>query len=91
MNYKQYEQDRLKKQGLVFKQGYAQNVVSTTREQNLAVAKRCENYGKACVLFRALQYANNMGTTGADFDELEEHFPWTTGNRNTRDAQVCSP
>ena len=47
---------------------------TTTRKQNLAAAKVCDNHYNACQLFRALQHANDMGTTEADFDELAEHF-----------------
>ena len=54
--------------------GYYQNIVPTTREQNLAAAKCCENFDKACGLFRNLQYSNDMGTGGTDFAELEDHF-----------------
>ena len=58
----------------MMKNGKRQNVVSTTWEQNMAAAKTCETYNKAISLFRALQYANDMGTHGGHFDELEEHF-----------------
>ena len=47
---------------------------TTTRKQNLAAAKASDNLYNACQLFRALQYANDMGTTEADFKELAEHF-----------------
>jgi len=47
---------------------------TTTRKQNLAAAKVCGDHYAACSLFRALQHANGMGTTEADFDELAEHF-----------------
>ena len=50
------------------------NVVPTTRKQNLAAAKCCETYNKSVMLFRRLQYANNMGTGEDDFEELAEHF-----------------
>ena len=46
----------------------------TTRQQNLAAAKVSDNHYDACQLFRALQHANDMGTTEADFEELSEHF-----------------
>ena len=62
------------KRQLIFKGGKPQNVVQTTRKQNFAAAKSCETYNEAVSLFRALQHANNMGTVGNDFDELEEHF-----------------
>ena len=51
-----------------------QNVVPTTSEQNLAAAKCCETYSKACLLFRRLEHANNRGTTEQAFDILETHF-----------------
>ena len=56
------------------KNGKLQNVVPTTRKQNLAAAKACDDHYTACGLFRALQYANDMGTGEDDFDELAEHF-----------------
>ena len=58
----------------MIKNGKKQNVVSTTGEQNMAAAKCCKTYNEAVSLFRALQYANNMGTHGDHFDQLEEHF-----------------
>lgn len=51
-----------------------QNVVATTRKQNLAAAKVCETYNEAVSLFRALQHANDMGTGETDFDELAQEF-----------------
>ena len=51
-----------------------QNVVPTTSEQNLAAAKCCETYQKACLLFRRLEHANNRGTGEHQFDILETHF-----------------
>ena len=59
---------------LMIKNGKKQNVVPTTSEQNMAAAKVCETYNEAVSLFRALQHANNMGTHGDHFDQLEEHF-----------------
>ena len=56
------------------KNGKKQNVVHTNRRQNLAAAKECETFNNAVSLFRALQHANDMGTSWPDFDELEEHF-----------------
>ena len=58
----------------MIKNGKVQNVVPTTRKQNLAAAKACDDHYEACSLFRALQYANDMGTGEDDFDELAEHF-----------------
>jgi len=60
----------------MIKNGKRQNVVPTSREQNLACAKLEISYPMACLLFRRLQWANNMGT-GVEvdaYDELEEHF-----------------
>tara|TARA_Y100001937_G_C7022440_1_gene286116 strand:- start:166 stop:375 length:210 start_codon:yes stop_codon:yes gene_type:complete len=56
------------------KEGY---YPATTRKQNIAAAKACDGYYAACQLFRALQYANDMGTTNADFEELSKAFPIT--------------
>ena len=58
----------------MIKNGKEQNVVPTTRKQNLGAAKACDDHYEACSLFRALQWANGMGTHGEDFDELAEHF-----------------
>ena len=51
-----------------------QNVVATTAEQNLAAAKCCESFQKACLLFRMLEHANNRGTGEHSYDLLEKHF-----------------
>ena len=56
------------------KKNKIQNVVPTSREQNLACAKLELSYPMACLLFKRLQWANNMGTHGDDYDELGEHF-----------------
>ena len=58
----------------MIKNGKKQNVVSTTWEQNMAAAKVCKTHNEAIGLFRALQHANDMGTHGGHFDELDEHF-----------------
>jgi hypothetical protein len=50
------------------------NTVATTTEMNLAAAKYCETYQKACLLFRMLEHANDRGTGEHQFDLLEEHF-----------------
>ena len=50
------------------------NVIPTTTPQNLAAAKCCETYQKACLLFRRLEHANDRGTGEHQFDILEEHF-----------------
>ena len=51
-----------------------QNVVQTTREQNMAAAKACGSRREACELFMALQHATGKGTTQSDYDELEKYF-----------------
>ena len=58
----------------MIKNGKKQNVVPTTRKMNLAAAMCCPTYAAACLKFRALQYANDMGTTGEDFDALEAFY-----------------
>ena len=58
----------------MIKNGKKQNAVATTWEQNMGAAKTCETFNEAVSLFRALQYANDMGTGGTHFDLLEEHF-----------------
>ena len=58
----------------MFKNGKRQNVVPTSREQNLACAKLEISYPMACLLFKRLQWANNMGTGEKDYDILETHF-----------------
>ena len=56
------------------KTGRKQNVIPTNREQNMAAAKVCDTLDEAVMLFKSLQWANNMGTTMPDFDELKAHF-----------------
>ena len=56
------------------KNGKEQNVVATSVHQNIAAAKVCETYQKACLLFRRLEHANNRGTGEHQFDILETHF-----------------
>ena len=51
-----------------------QNVVLTTSKMNMAAAKCCDTYNDAVLKFRALEYANNRGTSEWAFDALEEHF-----------------
>ena len=58
----------------MIKNGKKQNVVPTSREQNLACAKLELGYHMACLLFKRLQWANNMGTVEEDYDVLHEHF-----------------
>ena len=58
----------------MIKNGKEQNVVPTSKEQNMACAKLESGYHMACLLFKRLQWANNMGTGEDDYNELEEHF-----------------
>ena len=58
----------------MIKNGKKQNVVPTTRKQNLAAAKECDTHNEAISLFRALEHANDRGTTEWTFDHIEEHF-----------------
>ena len=58
----------------MMKNGKQQNVVPTSREQNLACAKLEISYPMACLLFKRLQWANNMGTGEKDYDILETYF-----------------
>ena len=58
----------------MIKNGKKQNVIPTTRKQNMGAAKTCETYNEAISLVRALQHANDMGTHGGDFSELETFF-----------------
>lgn len=64
----------MKRDRLLYKGGKPQNVVTTTRKQNMAAAVLCDTLRDAEVLFRALQHANDMGTTEADYSEL--HRAW---------------
>ena len=50
------------------------NTVATTTEMNLAAAKCCETFPKACLLFRMLEHANNRGTGEHQYDILEDYF-----------------
>ena len=56
------------------KTGRKQNVIPTNREQNMAAAKVCDTFKEACLLFKSLQWANNMSATMTDSDELKAHF-----------------
>ena len=58
----------------MIKNGKQQNVVPTTRKQNMGAAKACDTYNEAVSLFRRMQHANDMGTGEDDFDELAEYF-----------------
>ena len=63
----------------MMKNGKEQNVVPTSREQNLACAKLELSYPMACLLFKRLQWANNAGTGEDDYNELEQHFEKVNG------------
>jgi len=67
----------------IIKAGKKQNVIPTNREQNMAAAKVCDTLSEAQSLFRALQHANDMGTGGPDFDELDVYYNRQKGNENT--------
>ena len=58
----------------MIKNGKKQNVVSTTSKQNMAAAKVCETYNEAIQLFRALEHANDRGTTETHYAELERRW-----------------
>ena len=51
-----------------------QNVVPTNEAQNMAAALECDTNRDAEVLFRALQRANNRGTTATHYAELERRW-----------------
>ena len=51
-----------------------QNVVPTNEAQNMAAAVECNTLRDAEVLFRALQHANDMGTTESQYAELERRW-----------------
>ena len=55
--------------------GFAQNVVKTTTDQNLAAAKMCKHVSEAVFLFASLEHANDRGTTALEYRQIEEHFP----------------
>ena len=59
---------------LLYKNGKAQNVVPTNEAQNYAAALECDTRRDAEVLFRALQHANNRGTTTHHYAELERRW-----------------
>jgi hypothetical protein len=51
-----------------------QNVVPTNEAQNMAAAVESNTLRDAEVLFRALQHANNRGTTATHYAELERRW-----------------
>ena len=59
---------------LLYKSGKPQNVVPTNEGQNMAAAVECDTLRDAEVLFRRLQRANDRGTTGARYAELERRW-----------------
>ena len=56
------------------KNGKKQNVVPTNEAQNMAAAVECDTLRDAEVLFRALQHANDRGTTASLYAELERRW-----------------
>ena len=56
------------------KNGKKQNVVPTNEGQNMAAAIECDTLREAEVLFRALQHANDRGTTESLYAELERRW-----------------
>ena len=56
------------------KNGKQQNVVPTNEGQNMAAALECDTLRDAEVLFRALQHANDRGTTESLYAELERRW-----------------
>jgi len=64
----------MKRDRLLYKSGKPQNVVPTNEAQNMAAAVECDTLRDAEVLFRRLQHANDRGTTGAHYAELERRW-----------------
>ena len=56
------------------KNGKKQNVVPTNEAQNMAAAVECDTLRDAEVVFRALQHANDRGTTASLYAELERRW-----------------
>lgn len=54
--------------------GKPQNVVPTNEAQNIAAAVECDTLRDAELLFRALQHANDRGTTESLYAELERRW-----------------
>jgi len=50
------------------------NIVPTNEAQNMAAAVECDTLRDAEVLFRALQHANDRGTTASLYAELERRW-----------------
>jgi len=70
----------MKRDRLLYKGGKPQNVVTTTKAQNMAAAVLCDTLRDAEVLFRALQHANDMGTGESDYAELERQWEIQNGS-----------
>lgn len=50
------------------------NVIPTNEAQNMAAALECDTNRDAELLFRALQHANDRGTTSTHYAELERRW-----------------
>ena len=70
MSYMRHIQKQIEKRGIIMKAGYAQNVVPTSTTQNMVAAAQEKTLQQAQGKFRALEYANNRGTGGNQFDLL---------------------
>ena len=70
MSQMKHMQKEIQKSGVIIKNGYAQNVVPTTTGQNMVAAAQEETLSSAQGKFRALEYANDRGTGGEQFDLL---------------------
>ena len=71
---------QMKRDRLLYKGGKPQNVVPTNEGQNMAAAVECDTLRDAEVLFRQLQHANDRGTTGAHYAELERRWEIRQGS-----------
>ena len=60
----------------------AKNQVATTTEMNIAAAVLCDTLGDAEVHFRALQHANDRGTTVSQYTDLERAWIDKVGGHN---------
>jgi len=58
------------------------NQVATTTEMNLAAAVLCDTLRDAEVHFRALQHANDRGTTVSQYTDLERMWIDKVGPHN---------
>ena len=73
---------QMKRDRLLYKGGKPQNVVSTTKAQNMAAAILCDTLRDAEVHFRALQHANERGTTVSQYTDLERLWIDKVGGMN---------